>query len=111
MICVPYIKCRFLSCGAVWLSLSVLQLLFAANVVPSWLILFTLKMEPILYSETSDITKVTWRHRPEGGILHSRHSEILKSYLTPYSIRNFFASEFVYNEISNRNIVRASAKM
>jgi hypothetical protein len=44
---------------------NVLQLLVIANAVPSARILFTLKMEAILSSETSAIIRATWRHIPE----------------------------------------------
>jgi hypothetical protein len=48
---------------------SVLQLVITANVVPSSLILFTLMMETIRSSETSVLTRATWRHIPQDGIL------------------------------------------
>jgi hypothetical protein len=41
---------------------SVLQFLLTANVVPSSLILFTLKMEVIHSSEMSVLTRATWCH-------------------------------------------------
>jgi hypothetical protein len=49
---------------------SVLQLLLSANVVPSSLILSTLTMDTIRSSETSVLTKATWRHDPQYGILY-----------------------------------------
>jgi hypothetical protein len=48
--------------------LSVLQLLFTANIVPSSLILLTLKMEAIRSSETLVPIRATWRHIIEDGI-------------------------------------------
>jgi hypothetical protein len=48
---------------------SVLHLLATANVVPSSLIIFTLMTEAIRSSETSVITRATWRQTPEDGIL------------------------------------------
>jgi hypothetical protein len=60
------------------------------NVVPSSLILITLMMEAICFSETSVLTRITRRHIPEDGILHSYRSENLKSYknvtFTPWSV-------------------------
>jgi hypothetical protein len=48
---------------------SVLQLLVTANVVPTSLILFTLKTEEILSSETSVLARTTRRKIPDDGIL------------------------------------------
>jgi hypothetical protein len=50
----------------------VFQLLVAANVVTSVLILFTQMMEVIHSSEMSVLTRVTCRHIPEDGILQVR---------------------------------------
>jgi hypothetical protein len=49
---------------------SALQLLATANMVLNSLIIFTLKMEAILSSETSALARATWRHIPEDNILH-----------------------------------------
>jgi hypothetical protein len=49
----------------------VLRLLVTANVVPSSPILVTL-MNAIRSSETSVLTRATWRNNLEDGILHSR---------------------------------------
>jgi hypothetical protein len=49
---------------------SVLQLIVTAFVIPSSLILFTLMMEAIRYSEASVLRRATRRHVPEDGILH-----------------------------------------
>jgi hypothetical protein len=35
-------------------------------------------------SETSVLTRATWRNNPEDTILHSHHHENLKSYITVY---------------------------
>jgi hypothetical protein len=56
----------------------VLRLLVTANIVPSSLILFTLMMEAICFSEMSVLTRTTRRHIQEDGILqlaHSLHSD------------------------------------
>jgi hypothetical protein len=45
------------------------RLLVTANVVPSSPILITLIMEALSYSETSILTRVTWRNVPEVAIL------------------------------------------
>jgi hypothetical protein len=58
------------------------QLLVIVNDLPSSLILFTLKMEATFPSVTSVLTRATWRHIPEDGILHSHRRENLKSYIT-----------------------------
>jgi hypothetical protein len=47
--------------------------------VPSLLILSTLIMEVIRSSETSILTRATWRNIPEDGILHSHLQENLTS--------------------------------
>jgi hypothetical protein len=56
------------------------MLLVTANVVPNLPILITLKMEAIRSFEISVLTRVTWCHNPEDGILHSDHGENLKFY-------------------------------
>jgi hypothetical protein len=33
-------------------------------------------------------TRSTWRHNPEGGILHSHHRENLKSFAVIHSVKN-----------------------
>jgi hypothetical protein len=54
-----------------------LQLLVTAIAVPSSPILVTLMMEAIRSSETSVLTRATWLHILEDGILHSHRRENL----------------------------------
>jgi hypothetical protein len=49
--------------------ISKLAMLVTANVVPSWLILFTLMMEAMRFSETPVLTRPTQRYIPEDSIL------------------------------------------
>jgi hypothetical protein len=61
---------------------SVRRLLVTANVVPSSQILAILMMEAWSSSETSVLTRGTWRNIPEDSIHHSYCRECLKSYIS-----------------------------
>jgi hypothetical protein len=60
-------------------NISVRRLLVAACVVPSSQIFATLMKEAPGSSETSVLTRATWRNNPEDTILHSHRGENLKS--------------------------------
>jgi hypothetical protein len=55
-------------------------LLVTANVVPSSPILVSLMMEALSSSETSVLTRATWRNIPDNDLLHNHRRENLKSY-------------------------------
>jgi hypothetical protein len=61
---------------------SELQLLISANVDPNSLVLVTLMIEAIHFSESSTLTRTTRSHIPEDVIIHSQCRENLRSYVS-----------------------------
>jgi hypothetical protein len=60
---------------------TLITVLVIVNVVSSTLILSTVMMEVISFSETLVLTIATRHHIPEDCILHSHRREYLKSYI------------------------------
>jgi lantibiotic modifying enzyme len=60
-------------------------------------ILVTLIMEAIRSSETSVLTRATWRNLPEDGNLHSHRHEDLRSYLSVLLTKELFLEINVFH--------------
>jgi hypothetical protein len=69
-------------------------MLVAASVVPSSPILVTLMKEALGSSETSVLTRATWRNIPEDTILHCNESHTLKGWSNMYLTVFFFLELF-----------------
>jgi hypothetical protein len=70
-----------------------LVLPITANIAPSLLILFTLMMEVIHSCKTSVLTRATWRHIPDDGILDNKYglnwlSNLCYLYQSPLTLHN-----------------------
>jgi hypothetical protein len=73
------------------------QLLVAANIVSSSLILVTPMMEELHSFETLVLTRATWHNIPEDGILLSYRRENLRSYERKLFHPNSFIVTARYN--------------